>query len=345
MRFWLDRGVDGFRVDTIWHLVKDAQFRDNPANPAYRPDQLPHRQLLATYTTDRPEVHDIIAKMRRVTNEYDDRLIIGEIYLPVERLVTYYGAGGAGAHLPFNFQLIELPWVARTIAAAIDSYEAALPPYGWPNWVLGNHDKPRIASRVGAAQARVAAMLLLTLRGTPTMYYGDEIGMQDVAIPPEQVQDPLEKNVPGFGLGRDPVRTPMQWDASPHAGFTSAQPWLPVSQDAETRNVEAQRGDRASMLSLYRRLIDLRRAEAALSIGSYEPLTVTDEGFAFLRRHDTRRWLIALNLTPSATELDIGPEYAAGRIALSTHLDREGDAVEQRLRLRAHEGVMVKLPA
>jgi alpha-glucosidase len=246
--------------------------------------------------------------------------------------------------LPFNFQLIELPWEARTIAAAIDSYEAALPPYGWPNWVLGNHDKPRIASRVGTAQARVAAMLLLMLRGTPTMYYGDETGMQDVAIPPEQIQDPLEKNVPGFGLGRDPVRTPMQWDASPHAGFTSARPWLPVSQNAETLNVEAQRGDRSSMLSLYRRLIDLRRAEAALSIGSYEPLIANGEGFAFLRRHDGRRVLIALNLTSSTTEIDVGPDNAAGHIALSTHLDREGEAVGQRLRLRADEGVIVNLP-
>ena len=125
-------------------------------------------------------------------------------------------------HLPFNFQLIELPWHARAIADAIDRYEALLPSYGWPNWVLGNHDNPRIASRIGAAQARVAAMLLLTLRGTPTLYYGDEIGMHNVPIPPDRVQDPFEKNVPGLGLGRDPARTPMQWSAAPNAGFTSA---------------------------------------------------------------------------------------------------------------------------
>src|SRR6185369_17017347 len=133
--------------------------------------------------------------------------------------------------LPFNFMLLSAPWHAATIAKLIADYEAALPPGGWPNWVLGNHDRPRIASRVGAAQARLAAMLLLTLRGTPTLYYGDEIGMHDVAIPPERIQDPVERNVPGCGLGRDPQRTPMQWSAARNAGFTQAEPWLPVAED------------------------------------------------------------------------------------------------------------------
>ena len=142
-------------------------------------------------------------------------MLIGEIYLPVERLAAYYGRDLCGAHLPFNFSLLETPWQARAIAALIDRYEAALPEGAWPNWVLGNHDRPRLASRVGDAQTRVAAMLLLTLRGTPTLYYGDEIGMRQVAIAPSQVRDPLEKNVPGFGVGRDGCRTPMQWDSRP----------------------------------------------------------------------------------------------------------------------------------
>ncbi len=196
LRFWLDRGVDGFRVDVIWHIVKDDEFRDNLPNPDYGPQLAPHRQLLATYNTDRPEVHDIIGQMRAVLDEYDERMMVGEIYLPLERLVTYYGAQGSGVHLPFNFHLIELPWHARAIDDAVRRYEAILPSYGWPNWVLGNHDNPRIASRIGRAQARVAMMLLLTLRGTPTIYYGDEIGMQNVPIPPDRVQDPFEKNVP-----------------------------------------------------------------------------------------------------------------------------------------------------
>ena len=128
-------------------------------------------------------------------------MLIGEIYLPVDRLMHYYGRERAGVHLPFNFQLIDAPWEARSLATLIADYEAALPPGGWPNWVLGNHDRPRVAARRGQAQARVAAMLLLTLRGTPTLYYGDELGLSDVAIPPAQVQDPRELREPGLGLG------------------------------------------------------------------------------------------------------------------------------------------------
>src|SRR5919205_1184553 len=136
-----------------------------------------------------------------------------------------------GFHLPFNFHLLSTPWQPVAIAALIEAYEAALPPAGWPNWVLGNHDRSRVASRIGPDQARVAAMLLLTLRGTPTLYQGEEIGMTDVPIPPERVQDPWERNVPGLGLGRDPARTPMPWDGRFGAGFTTGEPWLPLGAD------------------------------------------------------------------------------------------------------------------
>src|SRR5258708_5178878 len=166
MRFWLRRGVDGFRVDVIWHLIKDDLFRDDPPNPDYRTSEPFNRSLLHVYSADRPEVHDIIRGLRQVIDEFPERLLIGEIYLPVERLAAYYGRDLSGAHLPFNFSLIDTPWSARAIAALIDRYEASLPNGAWPNWVLGNHDKPRLASRVGMEKARVAAILLLTLRGT-----------------------------------------------------------------------------------------------------------------------------------------------------------------------------------
>src|SRR5207237_2295339 len=145
-------------------------------------------------------------------DEFAERLLIGEIYLPVERLVAYYGRDLRGVHLPFNFALLQAPWAARSLVRLIDEYEAALPEGGWPNWVLGNHDRPRIASRVGLTQARVAAMLLLTLRGTPTIYYGDEIGMANVEVPPELVCDPLGRSFPA--LGRDGARAPMRWDGN-----------------------------------------------------------------------------------------------------------------------------------
>ena len=181
-----------------------------------------------------------------------------------------------------------------------------LPPHGWPNWVLGNHDKPRIKTRLGPHQARVAAMLLLMLRGTPTLYYGDEIGMEAVPIAPDMVQDPWEKNIPGLGLGRDPSRTPMQWDASPHAGFTSGLPWLPLATDFETTNVARERADPASLLTLYRRLIAVRRAEPALRSEAYQPMASTDRTLVYLREAANRRWLIALNLSsdPVTVSLD-----------------------------------------
>lgn len=340
LRFWLDRGVDGFRVDVIWHLIKDDQFRSNPPNPEFQPGEWPYRQLLATYTTDRPEVHDIIGGMRRVLDEYGDRLMIGEVYLPMDRLVTYYGAAGNGCHLPFNFQLIEVPWHVEAIAARIAGYEAALPVHGWPNWVLGNHDKSRLATRIGLAYTRIAAMLLLTLRGTPTLYYGDELGMTDVAITPEQVQDPWEKNVPGFGLGRDPARTPMQWDTSEQAGFTSGTPWLPFSPDAKTMNVEVEREDPRSLLSLYRVLIDLRRREEVLTLGSFKLEQATDDMLVYSREGGNRLLSILLNFSPQSR---IVPLQQRGRILCSTYLDRNGEGLHDQLPMRAHEGVIIEM--
>jgi alpha-glucosidase len=343
LRFWLERGVDGFRLDALRQLIKDDQLRDNPPNPAYHPGQGPYDALLPVYTTDRPEVHEIIALMRRIVDAYDERLLIGELYLPIERLVTYYGVRGSGIHLPFNFHLIHVPWQARHIEKLIKVYEAALPPDGWPNWVFGNHDQHRLATRIGSAQGRVAAVLLLTLRGTPTLYYGDELGMHDVAIPPALVQDPWEKNVPGLGLGRDPERTPMQWDSSAHAGFTTGTPWLPVATDYQTVNVTVERDDPMSMLTLYRRLIALRRATPALSVGSYVGLDAHDDLLAYVRTQAGQRCLVVLNLGPQPQLFESRQVEIQGHVVLSTHLDRADETVRGTIELRGDEGVIVIL--
>jgi alpha-glucosidase len=342
MRFWLARGVDGFRVDVIWHLVKDDLFRDNPANPRWKEGMDPFQALVPVHTTDRPEVHDIITRMRALFDEFEDRVIIGEIYLPIERLVAYYGADLKGAHLPFNFQLISARWDAQHLIKLITEYENALPEGGWPNWVLGNHDQHRIASRVGPEQARVATMMLLTLRGTPTLYYGDELGMRDVPIPPEAVQDPFERNVPGKGLGRDPERTPMQWSAHEHAGFSRSKPWLPVAEDFARVNVEVQRTDPRSMLTLCQRLIALRRGEPALEVGRFEPRDCEDDVLAYYRRGRAGEssFLVALNLGPRPHRLRGVPD---GTVALSTGLDRDGERVRDALDLHGNEGVVIRL--
>jgi alpha-glucosidase len=341
MRFWLRKGVDGFRVDVIWHLIKDEQFRDNPPNPGVRPNRPPHESLLPLYTADQAEVQDVIAEMRGVIDEFDDRVLIGEIYLPFERLVAYYGKDLAGAHLPFNFALLSAPWNARAIEKIIAEYEAVLPIGAWPNWVLGNHDRPRVASRVGPAQARVAAMLLLTLRGTPTLYYGDEIGMHQVAIAPDQVRDPFEKNVPGIGVGRDGCRTPMQWDATPHAGFSIAQPWLPLPDDYVHENAANLAADKQSILSLYRALIKLRKQTPALVSGAYVPLAAEGELLLYKRQDDQGSILIALNLGDEPLSVRSDSIGLGGEILLSTLMDREGEAVGETLELRSNEGVIL----
>ena len=337
LRFWLRRGVDGFRVDVMWLMVKDAALRDNPPNPDWRPGQPEINRLLQVYNADQPEVHDVVAAMRRVLDSFGERVLIGEIYLPLDRLVTYYGAHLSGAQLPFNFKLIQTPWTAGAVADLATTYEGLLPPGGWPNWVLGNHDQPRLAGRIGDAQARVAAMLLLTLRGTPTMFYGDELGIGRIAIPPEAVRDPWERNEPGHGFGRDPERTPMMWDASANAGFSSDTPWLPLDPLSAEKNVAALTADPTSILSLYRRLLALRRASIALREGAFRLLSAADDVLVYERVTDGERVVIALNFADGDRALPTLDALAGARHLLSTTAG-EADAG----RLRANEGVVYR---
>ena len=342
LRFWFARGVDGFRIDVLWHLVKAEGLPDNPPNAAYRADMGEMHCVLQLHSTDQPEVHAIAGEMRRIADGFGERVLIGEIYLPVERLMHYYGVGTPGVHLPFNFQLVDAPWDARGLSAMIAAYEAALPTGGWPNWVLGNHDRPRVADRLGEAQARVAAMLLFTLRGTPTLYYGDELGLGRVEIPPALVQDPRELREPGLGLGRDPVRTPMPWDETVNAGFTTGVPWLPLSPDWVERNVASQTRAPGSMLALHRSLLALRRSRAALSVGDFALLDVGGSGgvLAYERRHDGDRLLVALNLGRAPQELTL-PAWAHHAQTLLSTLDGAPCEIGERLRLRPDEGVVL----
>jgi alpha-glucosidase len=345
LKFWLDRGVDGFRVDAIHHLIESEQLKDNPPNPDWREGQSPARRPARIYSLDQEETHDCIAEMRALADAYEDRVLIGEASLPIEQLMAYYGREAPGFHLPFNFHLIKSPWDPQVIAALIEQYEGALAGGAerWPNWVLGNHDRSRVASRVGPAQARVAAMLLLTLRGTPTIYQGEEIGMTDVPIPTQAVRDPWEKNVPDLGLGRDPERTPMQWDTSENAGFTSGEPWLPLSGDRKTVNVATERDEPRSMFSLYRQLIALRRKEPALSIGVHVKAEAMGDVLTYRRFHKGRWITVALNFSAEARTLATRAE--AHEVLISTHLDRVGRVDGNVVRLRANEGVVMAAAA
>ena len=332
MRFWLDKGVDGFRMDVLWLLIKDDQFRDNLPNPDYHGGSS-FWSVLPTWTADQPETHEIVRQMRGVLDEYKARVLIGEIYLPVDKLVTYYGGPQLlGAEMPFNFHLIQSDWKADVIAALIRDYEAALPAGAWPNWVMGNHDQHRLATRLGAGQARVAAVLLLTLRGTPTMYYGDELGMPDAVIAPDQVQDPAEKRQPGQGFGRDPERSPMLWDGSANAGFTTGTPWLPLVEGWEGITVAAS----GSVLALYKQLLRLRRERVELHAGDVSGVVARDGVLSYVRGG---RVQVHVNLTAQTAWVPSMP----GHVLLSTTGVRGDGRVRDWIELLGDEGVVVAL--
>jgi alpha-glucosidase len=331
MRFWFRRGVDGFRVDVVNLLAKGPEL----ALPDH-PDE--HKTW-----GDEPAIHPLMRELRAVADEFDEKVLIGEIYLPPNELVTFYGTELDELHLPFNFGLLELhEWTAATVHDAILAYETALPPKAWPNWVLGNHDRPRVATRVGGAQARVAQMLLLTLRGTPTLYYGDEIGMVDVDLPHSMWRDP--QGLRG-GPTRDGYRTPMRWDSSGRAGFTTGTPWLPLEQPAGT-DVADQRDDAASMLSLVRDLLRLRRDSAALNVGEWHDLGRAGSTIAYLRTEvapGRERFLVCLNLASKPAPLPAGANSLRGKILASTLTTQDRGRFEGLSELAADEGVVIRL--
>jgi glycosidase len=353
VRFWLERGVDGFRVDVAHYIMKDPQLRDNP--PARGRTQSIHRPLgdydsqLHIHDRNHPDVHDVYRGLRQILDNYSDerpRMSIGEVHIfDWNEWAAYYGDNLDELHMPFNFTLLNVEWEAGEVRRVVDSLEAALPRGAWPNYVLGNHDESRLASRYGRDQARVAAMLLLTLRGTPTLYYGDEIGMTDVPIPPDRRQDPWQLEG-SMEMGRDPARTPMQWSPAPNAGFsppTSAALWLPVSNDFKRVNVERQLAEHGSMLNLYRRLLAYRRATPALRRGSHQSLDKAPEAcYAFIRKAEGQSVLVALNFSDQDQRLSL-PSFDKGTIVISTELDRAGPIDLAHVVLRANEGVIIEL--
>jgi alpha-glucosidase len=343
LRFWLERGVDGFRVDAPHRLIKDELLRDNPPEVAtlrvdVQVDQRRHRNI------DHPDVHHVLRLIRSTVDEYPDRVLVGEVGIrDLGRMAGYYGDDDE-LHLAFTFAFWDCAWSARCFADVAAQVESALPPSAWPSYALSNHDLPRAATRfdrhgLGPKRARTAAMLLLTMRGTPFIYYGDEIGMTDVAVGKSQSNDPNN---------RDPNRTPMQWTQAPGAGFSTGAPWLPARSHA-TVNVSHQRGDQGSLLRLYQLLLDLRGRRASLTDGVYLTHAVDDDRlFVFERRLGHERTLVALNFAsePVATAIRADKEaiQAAACCLLSTSQARPVGALGLApLQLDAHEGVICDL--
>jgi len=347
IRFWLDRGVDGFRIDVAHLIMKDPELRDNPPAPEGWQNRFKshgeYDSWLHVHDKGHPDIHQVFRDFRALLDSYQpERYSVGEIHIAEwDAWATYYGEDLDELHMPYNFSLVHTPWKADEVAARVDELEAALPAGAWPNYVLGNHDETRLATRFGEQQARVAAMLLLTLRGTPTVYYGDEIGIPQTDIPPEQQQDPWGRNLPG--AGRDGCRTPMQWDRSPLAGFSPAgttATWLPLTADSQDRNVAVQLDDPASLLSLYRALLGYRKSSRALEVGDYRRLETPDGVYAYERNHNGSRVVVALSFTETPSRCDLG---RAGKVTLSTIPGRTGEEVAGTVELRPSEGVIIEL--
>ena len=340
MRFWLRRGVDGFRVDAVTNLVEDELLRDDPPNPDRHSGTMPDAKLRRVFTKDRPETHEFIGGMRDVLDEFPDRVLIGEVHLPLARAMSYYGSDRPYFHLPFNFQLIESQWDCRSISAAMDQYRILLPDNAWPNWVLGNHDEVRLATRIGDNQTRVAAMLLMMLRGTPFIYYGDELGMRKVRVSRRQTRDTRVKTMRSHHYSRDGARTPMRWDGSSGSGFTgSDRPWLPLGAGTNPADVAQQQADRNSLLNLYRDLIALRRETPALIGGELVPLPTCRDVLAFERHGGGQRLRIALNMGGKEHRIRFEGDW---RVMITTLRDRTGETVSGHLRLRPHEGLIAE---
>ncbi|MBN2080099.1 MAG: alpha-glucosidase [Spirochaetes bacterium] len=322
VRYWLDRGVDGFRLDAVNWLIKDRRLRNNPAPPGLPLFQA-HR-----YDRNRRSTHNVLGELRRILDGYGERMAVGEVFtLPPGNpalSARFLGDGTDGLHLAFDFSLIYRPWSARRYYRCLRRWERAIPPGGWPCHVLSNHDQRRGISRFGGGRggemrAKVAAALLLTARGTPFIYYGEEIGMKNQSIARCRVHDPLGKRYWPLFPGRDPARTPMQWTPGKNAGFTTGPAWLPVGVDYPKVNVEVQSRDRYSLLSFYRSLLSVRNATPALHRGDWSPVVKGHRGvLAYYRTHGKETVFVALNFSDRPRRLHLR-HRGQWKVLLSTH--------------------------
>ncbi len=340
-RFWLDRGVDGFRIDVCNVIVKDAELRDNP--PATQDDPL-DAQLFgqrAVFNANRPEVHDVLRRWRRLADSYDPpRVLLGET--PVDDFVElgrYYGSNLDELHLAFNFPFIKSAFDATAMPEIVAATEAALPPGAWPAWTGSNHDMSRLTTRWAGGdprRTRAALLMLLSLRGTPVIYQGDEIGLGDVPVGPPELQDPLGVRYWPAYAGRDPMRTPMHWRNTLGGGFTNPEvrPWLPLGDTAV--NVDDQTGDPDSMLYLVRDLLAIRRRTPDLCAGRYSALAAPEAVWAWRRGE---RHVVMVR----CSERDVMVDTLPGRVLIGTDRARDGEEVGESLELRGWEALVIEL--
>jgi alpha-glucosidase len=330
LRFWFARGVAGFRVDVPHFLVKDERLRDNPPAEESDPWWVHRHGQRLVWNFMRPELHDVLRRWRAVADEQrPGRLLVGEGVIEGPQVAAFYGSGDDELHMTFHLGLANAPFEAAALRDVVEEAERLLPPGAQPLWTLGNHDIPRYGTRWcggDSGKIRLALLLLFGLRGTPTLYYGDELGLGDMPVLGESVRDPA---------GRDPQRTPMPWSPEPGAGFAAAgvEPWLPVG-DRAGLSVAEQRADPGSALSLTRRLVALRRRSPDLRAGAYASLPTPEDVWAWRRGERT---VVALNLSEGERVV----EGAEGAVVAATDRGREGERVDGLLRLGPWEGAVL----
>jgi alpha-glucosidase len=338
LTWWFDRGIAGFRIDVAHGIVKDRELRDNPAATSKDAETWRRMGQRPIFSMNRDEVHDVLGHWRELTEARADKpILVGETWvLDLDALARFYGSGADELHLAFNFVFLLAAFDAGTLAPIVARTDELLQGEAWPVWTVSNHDLVRAPTRWAGDDedaARAVLVLLLTLRGTPVLYYGDELGMREVDVPRERMQDPV--GLEGTRPGRDGARTPMPWTDEEGAGFTrpGVEPWLPFGD--LSRNVADQREDRASMLHLCRDLIALRRAEPDLADGAYVALDAPQGAWAF-RRGDGHA--VALNLSAQPRVV----EGLEGEIVLAARREREGETIAGGLALGPWDAVVLR---
>ncbi len=355
LHFWFKLGVDGIRADAVRWISKDQHLRDDPRNTAYQPGDAQlagggggdeFGSLLHVHSRFGPHLFDYLRELTDVVETYPDRIMIfedypDEIFTIRDQYLGFYSINPR-ISMPFNFEGIGIPFGANNYRRFITEFQGFLnQDEHTPVYCFGNHDQWRLVNRVGEKQARTVAVMQLGLPGLPVVYYGDELGMANGAIGPDEEQDPLNKIKPGLNQGRDPERTPMQWNDAPHAGFSPAKPWLPIAAGAATYNVAHELADADSFLTLYRRLLRLRGRLEILRRGDYETFGPDDPHlFVYGRRLGGQHLFIALNMS-NRHRLFATPH--GGRVLCSSspgkpvRMSKQGSA-----KLRPYEAIIVE---
>jgi alpha-glucosidase len=344
MKFWLELGVDGFRADAVYWLSKDKHLRDDPPKnhaPTHLVRDVPeYNRLDHENSRNGPHLFDYLKEMTDVLKDYKDTFMVIEAYPEVgqenSEYSRFYSSIDTSRAAPFNMESIYVNWNAQSYSSFIDDFQAILRPDDLPIYTLGNHDKPRLASRIGKPSLPVAAVMLLSLPGMPFIYYGEEIGMSDVNIPGKQQNDPMSL----AGQGRDSVRTPMQWTSEPNAGFSKAEPWLPVSDGYRSLSVLKQLNDDNSLLNLYRRLIKLRKNSLPLLYGDYRGIELEEGIMAFTRSYGGQLMIVILNFTDKPKKLL--HDLLIGEVVLASNADHNGLYINKALTLEPHEGLIIQ---